>query len=95
MRLGDGARAIGTRVAAAFSDAGAQRVKNIAEPVRVFRVAPFSAAASLEVLTAPPLPDKPSVAVLPFTNMSADPEQEFIADGIAEDIITALSRYPI
>ena len=41
-----------------------------------------------------PLPDKPSVAVLPFTNMSADPEQEFLADGIAEDIITALSRYP-
>ena len=41
-----------------------------------------------------PLPDKPSVAVLPFTNMSADPEQEFFADGIAEDVITALSRYP-
>jgi adenylate cyclase len=40
------------------------------------------------------LPDKPSVAVLPFTNMSADPEQEFFADGIAEDVITALSRYP-
>jgi adenylate cyclase len=41
-----------------------------------------------------PLPDKPSIAVLPFTNMSGDPEQEFVADGIAEDIITALSRYP-
>jgi adenylate cyclase len=41
-----------------------------------------------------PLPDKPSVAVLPFANMSSDPEQEFFADGIAEDIITALSRYP-
>jgi adenylate cyclase len=41
-----------------------------------------------------PLPDKPSVAVLPFTNMSSDPEQEFFSDGIAEDIITALSRYP-
>ena|ERR1700739_1269936 len=40
-----------------------------------------------------PLPDKPSVSVLPFTNMSADPEQEFLADGIADDIITALSRY--
>ena len=40
------------------------------------------------------MPDKPSVAVLPFTNMSADPEQEFFADGIAEDVITALSRYP-
>ena len=41
-----------------------------------------------------PLPDKPSVAVLPFANMSSDPEQEFFADGIAEDILTALSRYP-
>ena len=41
-----------------------------------------------------PLPDKPSIAVLPFTNMSADPDQEFFADGIAEDVITALSRYP-
>jgi adenylate cyclase len=41
-----------------------------------------------------PVPDKPSVAVLPFTNMSTDPEQEFFADGIAEDVITALSRYP-
>ena len=40
------------------------------------------------------MPDKPSVAVLPFTNMSGDPEQEFLADGIAEDVITALSRYP-
>ena len=44
--------------------------------------------------TPPPLPDKPSIAVLPFTNMSGDPEQEFFADGIAEGIITALSRYP-
>ena len=42
----------------------------------------------------PLLPDKPSIAVLPFTNMSGDPEQEFFADGIAEDIITTLSRYP-
>src|ERR1700759_4688336 len=41
-----------------------------------------------------PLPDKPSIAVLPFANMSADPEQEYFADGIAEDVITALSRYP-
>jgi adenylate cyclase len=42
----------------------------------------------------PPLPDKPSIAVLPFTNMSGDPEQEFFADGMVDDIITALSRYP-
>ena len=53
-------------------------------------------AVSAERLTRPSLalPDKPSVAVLPFTNMSSDPEQEFFADGIAEDVITALSRYP-
>jgi adenylate cyclase len=75
------------------------RFKNIDEPVRVFRVAaigeaPIYAAPSVDVLTAPSLPDKPSVAVLPFANLSSDPEQEFFADGIAEDIITALSRYP-
>ena len=85
---------VGTRVAAVFTDIGAQQVKNIADPVRVFRVAASVAAAPAEPMTAPALPDKPSIAVLPFTNMSNDPEQEFFADGIAEDIITALSRYP-
>jgi len=85
---------IGTRLAANFTDAGAQQVKNIAEPVRVFRVAPSGLAQPSGLPAALPLPDKPSVAVLPFTNMSADPEQEFFADGIAEDVITALSRYP-
>jgi adenylate cyclase len=79
---------IGTRVAAAFTDAGAQQVKNIAEPVHVFRVAAIGAAQPAEPPAALPLPDKPSVAVLPFTHMSGDPEQEFFADGIAEDIIT-------
>jgi len=84
---------VGTRIAAAFIDIGAQQVKNIAEKVCVFRVA-AAAAPAAEPLTAPPLPDKPSIAVLPFANMSNDPEQEFFADGIAEDVITALSRYP-
>jgi adenylate cyclase len=85
----------GTRVAAAsFTDAGAQQVKNIAEPVRVFRVAASSPALPVGIMSAPQLPDKPSAAVLPFTNMSSESEQEFFADGIAEDIITALSRYP-
>jgi adenylate cyclase len=78
-----------------FDDLGEQQVKNIARPVRVYRVR--AASAKSPSTSAPlglPLPDKPSVAVLPFTNMSADPEQEFFADGIAEDVITALSRYP-
>jgi adenylate cyclase len=81
----------------AFEDMGEQSVKNIARPVRVYRVrdraAPIEkpSPASSQPL---PLPDKPSIAVLPFTNMSSDPEQEFFADGIAEDVITALSRYP-
>jgi adenylate cyclase len=79
----------------AFEDMGEQHVKNIVRPVRVYRV---GSAATPEQPTVPatalPLPDKPSIAVMPFANMSGDPEQEFVADGIAEDIITALSRYP-
>ena len=86
---------VGTRVSAAFADAGLQPVKNIAEPVHVFRVLPSTGKPpSIAAAPMPSLPDKPSVAVLPFTNMSADPEQEYFADGIAEDIITALSRFP-
>jgi adenylate cyclase len=78
-----------------FEDLGEQALKNIARPVRVFRVTGKGVSqASSQQPYALPLPDKPSVAVLPFTNMSADPEQEFFADGIAEDVITALSRYP-
>ncbi len=92
----------GTRIAATFTDAGAQQVKNIAEKVHVFLVGPRASrphAAGTEAVPPIPagplaLPDKPSIAVLPFANMSNDPEQEFFADGIAEDIITALSRYP-
>jgi adenylate cyclase len=80
----------------AFEDLGEPKLKNIARPVRVFRVRLERAtqAVSYASQASLALPDKPSVAVLPFTNMSGDPEQEFLADGIAEDIITALSRYP-
>jgi adenylate cyclase len=78
----------------AFEDMGEQSVKNIARPIRAYRVATGSVSATTQQTPALALPDKPSVAVLPFTNMSTDPEQEFLADGIAEDIITALSRYP-
>lgn len=84
----------------AFEDMGEQQVKNIARPVRVDRIVlgePASPSEPLKAVPATPplpLPDKPSIAVLPFQNMSSDPEQEYFADGIAEDIITALSRYP-
>ena len=80
----------------AFEDLGEQQLKNIARPVRVYRIPADRAAGERIGIVQPslPLPDKPSVAVLPFTNMSSDPEQEFFSDGIAEDIITALSRYP-
>ena len=78
----------------AFEDLGEQILKNIARPLQVYRVATKRDAETATEPAPLPLPDKPSVAVLPFTNMSGDPEQEFFADGIAEDIITALSRYP-
>jgi adenylate cyclase len=78
----------------AFEDIGEQRVKNIAKPVRVYRLASGGSQASpREHPSEPlPLPDKPSIAVLPFDNMSGDPEQEYFADGMVEEIITALSR---
>ena len=109
---------VGTRIAATFTDIGAQQVKNIADPVHVFRVGPASPHPVAGAPGSPSpamrgegverhrretseggsaalaLPDKPSIAVLPFANMSNDPDQEFFADGIAEDVITALSRYP-
>jgi TolB-like protein/class 3 adenylate cyclase len=78
----------------AFEDMGEQRVKNIARPVRAFRVV-AEAKAEPEPSAPPPalaLPDKPSIAVLPFQNMSGDPGQEYFADGMVEEIITALSR---
>src|SRR6516225_5044839 len=78
-----------------FEDIGEQNLKNIARPVRVFRVRDLGVAAkSLAAPTSPvlPLPDKPSIAVLPFANLSGDPEQEYFADGMVEEIITALSQ---
>ena len=83
------------RIDLVFEDLGEQELKNIDRPVRVWRwVADrTSVAADLAQADGPlPLPDKPSIAVLPFDNMSGDPEQEYFADGITEDIITALSR---
>jgi adenylate cyclase len=90
------------KVAVEFTDLGAQGLKNIDRPVRVYAaksrghlgiVAPSVLPANAEVQRSLPLPDKPSIAVLPFQNMSGDPEQEYFADGMVEDIITALSRF--
>jgi len=75
----------------AFEDAGEQQLKNIEGSVRVYRLRLGGAAATRR--PALPLPDKPSIAVLPFQNMSGDPEQEYFADGIVEDLIMALSRF--
>jgi TolB-like protein/class 3 adenylate cyclase len=80
------------RVPESFEDLGDRQVKNIARPVRVYRLAQLPTAASLMAMSPLPLPDKPSIAVLPFANMSGDPEQEYFADGMVEEIITALSR---
>jgi TolB-like protein/class 3 adenylate cyclase len=76
-----------------FEDLGEQQVKNITRPVRVYRVRDVRAASkSPSAPSALPLPDKPPIAVLPFANLSGDPEQEYFADGMVEEIITALSR---
>lgn len=96
----DAQRHIRGKVDIAFEDMGSQNLKNIAEPLRVWRLgieASAGAATSIRPLVetthALALPDKPSIAVLPFQNMSSDPEQEYFADGVVEEIITALSRF--
>jgi TolB-like protein len=77
-----------------FEDLGERRLKNIARPVHVFRIAaPAVGPPTQPARLALALPDKPSVAVLPFTNMSGDPEQDYFADGMVDDIITALSHF--
>jgi class 3 adenylate cyclase/tetratricopeptide (TPR) repeat protein len=81
------------RLDLAFEDMGEQEVKNIARPIRVWRWFEAARAGSTATVSEPlPLPDKPSIAVLPFDNMSDDPEQEYFADGMVEDIITGLAR---
>jgi TolB-like protein/class 3 adenylate cyclase/Tfp pilus assembly protein PilF len=85
----------------AFDDHGEQQVKNIARPVHVFRIGPRASGPHAAGTAAVPaadallaLPDKPSLAVLPFQNMSGDPEQEYFADGMVEEITTAIARLP-
>jgi TolB-like protein/Tfp pilus assembly protein PilF len=76
----------------AFEDIGEQTVKNISRPVRAYRLRPDDAIGRESTRPALSLPEKPSIAVLPFQNMSGDREQDYFSDGIAEDIITALSK---
>jgi len=84
---------IGTKLPVGFIDLGPQQVKNIDQPIKAYRIrgetSPIDTSGRATSL---PLPDKPSIAVLPFANMSGDPEQEYFADGMVEEIITALSR---
>ena len=96
----DAFRQVKSRLDLLVSDLGETRLKNIAEPMRVYALqvgvaanAKPAPAVTAATASAPTLPDKPSIAVLPFTNMSGDPEQEYFVDGMVEDIITALSRF--
>jgi TolB-like protein/class 3 adenylate cyclase len=90
----DAYRQVRDRLDIALEDGGEHLVKNIARPVQIWRWGKAAEAIVTPMTDAAlALPDKPSIAVLPFDNMSGDPEQEYFADGMAEDIITALSRY--
>jgi TolB-like protein/class 3 adenylate cyclase len=88
----DAFRQVRGKIEAEFADIGEQSLKNIARPLRVYSIGPSAATEQPTAPIALPLPDKPSIAVLPFANMSGDPEQEYFADGMVEEIITALSR---
>src|SRR5262249_13968658 len=91
----DAFRQVRGKTPLAFDDLGERSLKNIDRPVRLYAVrsAAFSAQATTKADKPLPLPDKPSIAVLPFQNMSGDPDQEYFADGMVEDIITALSKF--
>jgi adenylate cyclase len=78
----------------AFEDLGEQALKNITRPVRAYRIATGPVSVSAAETPALPLPDKPSIAVLPFQNMTGDAEQDYFVDGIVEEITTAISRLP-
>ena len=84
---------IENKLALGYEHQGEHTVKNIAKPIRVYRVLMEPVATQTHSVKHLERPDKPSIAVLPFANMSGDPEQEYFADGISEDIITALSKF--
>src|SRR3984893_2687414 len=84
---------IGTKLSVEFNDLGPQQVKNITQPVKAYRIRKETSTSTTPVLgSSLPLPDKPSIAVLPFDNMSGDAEQEYFAEGMRDEIITAVSR---
>src|SRR5258705_11288827 len=96
----DAYRRVRGKIELAFDDMGPQSLKNIAEPMRAWRLqidknspSTLPKRAAAETAQPPALPEKPSIAVLPFQNMSGDPEQDYFADGLVEDVITALSRF--
>ena len=91
---GDAYRQAKGKIEAEFEDLGEQALKNVAEPVRMYRIIsdPDALVGSAPTAAPEPLPDKPSIAVLPLRNLSGETDQEYFADGISEDIITALSR---
>ena len=98
----DAYRQIRGKIDIIYDDIGPQSLKNIAEPMRAWSVRSGNKLASTPEANASPiadqplpLPDKPSIAVLPFQNMSGDPEQQYFADGMVEDMITALSRFKL
>ncbi len=86
-------RQVSGKLDVSFEDMGKQQLKNIGRPVHAYRARIVDVPASRTSASLLLLPDKPSIAVLPFTNMSGDPEQDYFADGMVEDIITALSRF--
>lgn len=88
------AREVEKKLAFGFEAMGDQQVKNMTEPVPAYRVVLDGSALAVSPAIPLALPNKPSIAVLPFTNMSGDPEQEYFADGLVEDLITSLSKNP-
>jgi adenylate cyclase len=88
----DAYRQVKSRLPLAVTDLGETKLKNIAEPIRTYSLEVGAAAAPKTIAPTAALSEKPSIAALPFQNMSGDPEQEYFVDGLVEDIITGLSR---